>query len=104
MATNNDGWRAFLQATLGSTFGSVQDLTAAFLAKYPTGLDTAYVSKTTPSAAITTPAVAPAGGVGAAAGAYDTAANRDAAIATINGLKTSVDAIRASLLAHGITL
>lgn len=34
------------------------------------------------------PAVAPAGGTGAAAGAWDTAANRDAAIATINGLRT----------------
>lgn len=34
------------------------------------------------------PAAAPAGGTGAAAGGWDTAANRDAAIATINGLRT----------------
>lgn len=34
------------------------------------------------------PAAAPAGGTGAAAGGWDTAANRDAAIATINGLQT----------------
>lgn len=36
------------------------------------------------------PAAAPAGGTGATAGAYDTAANRDAAITTINGLRTNV--------------
>lgn len=34
------------------------------------------------------PAAAPAGGVGAAAGGWDTAANRDAAIVTINDLRT----------------
>lgn len=36
------------------------------------------------------PAAAPAGGTGAAAGGWDTAVNRDAAIATINGLRTAV--------------
>jgi hypothetical protein len=87
MATNNDGWRAFLQATLGATFGSVQDLTAAFIAKFPTGLDTAYVSKTAPSAAIVTPTAPSAAYVQAEATA----------------MKTAVDAIRASLLSHGIT-
>lgn len=50
--------------------------------------------KVLPAAATSTlivaalPAAAPAGGTGAAAGAWDTAANRDAAIATINGLRT----------------
>ena len=34
------------------------------------------------------PAAAPAGGTGATAGAYDTAANRDSAITTINDLRT----------------
>lgn len=34
------------------------------------------------------PAAAPAGGTGAAAGGWDTAANRDAAIVTINDLRT----------------
>lgn len=34
------------------------------------------------------PVAAPAGGVGAAAGGWDTAANRDAAIVTINDLRT----------------
>jgi len=47
-----------------------------------------------PSAAITD---APAGGTGAAAGAWDTAEHRDAAIAAIN-------AIIAALEAHGIVL
>jgi hypothetical protein len=33
---------------------------------------------------------APAGGTGATAGAYDTAANRDLMIATVNGLNATV--------------
>ncbi len=41
------------------------------------------------------PAAAPAGGTGATAGAYDTAANRDAAIVTINGLRTDVIELQA---------
>lgn len=40
------------------------------------------------------PAAAPAGGVGAAAGGWDTAAHRDATIATINGLVDAVTAIK----------
>ena len=43
----------------------------------------------TPASA-TVPAASPAGGAGTAAGAWDTSANRDAAIATINGLRTDV--------------
>lgn len=43
------------------------------------------------------PAAAPAGGTGAAAGGWDTAANRDAAIATINGLRTNVTNLQAAL-------
>lgn len=42
---------------------------------------------TSTAIATATPDAAPAGGTGAAAGAWDTAANRDAAIATINGLR-----------------
>lgn len=50
--------------------------------------------------AITLPAyvsggAAPAGGTGATAGAYDTAANRDAAITLLNNIRTA-------LIAHGI--
>lgn len=41
----------------------------------------------------TVPAAAPAGGTGAAEGGWDTAANRDLAIATINGLRTALTAL-----------
>lgn len=47
--------------------------------------DAAAATATTIAAAI--PAAAPAGGTGATAGAWDTAANRDAAITTINDLR-----------------
>lgn len=47
--------------------------------------DPAAITATTIAAAI--PAAAPAGGTGATAGAWDTAANRDAAITTINDLR-----------------
>lgn len=47
--------------------------------------DTAAATTTTTATAV--PAAAPAGGTGATAGAWDTAANRDLAIATINGLR-----------------
>ena len=47
---------------------------------------------TTQQAAVTSP---PAGGTGLAAGAYDTAANRDLMIASINNILTA-------LRAHGI--
>lgn len=45
---------------------------------------------TATSIAAAAPAAAPAGGTGAAAGGWDTAANRDAAITTINDLRTQV--------------
>jgi hypothetical protein len=44
----------------------------------------------------------PAGGVGATAGAYDTAANRDALIATVAELKAQVNALLARLRTAGI--
>lgn len=46
-----------------------------------------------------TAAAAPAGGVGAAAGGWDTAGNRDAAITTINNLRTRVNELEARLQA-----
>lgn len=56
----------------------------------------------------TVPSNAPAGGTGTAAGAWDTSADRDAAIATINALvtltselKTKVNALISSLSASG---
>lgn len=44
-----------------------------------------------------TQAAAPAGGVGAAAGAYDTAANRDLAIASINAARADIAALRTTV-------
>jgi len=44
-----------------------------------------------------TPNDAPAGGTGATAGAWDSSAHRDAAIATINGLVDCVDEIKAEI-------
>jgi hypothetical protein len=57
------------------------------------GLNTRFgkVADATNSAATDTlTANAPAGGTGATAGAYDSAANRDLMIATINGLNATV--------------
>lgn len=44
----------------------------------------------------------PAGGTGATAGAYDTAAHRDALIASVTALVADVAAIRAALVTAGI--
>lgn len=49
------------------------------------------------SSAATVPAAAPAGGAGAAAGGWDTAGNRDAAIATINGTRTLASELQTQL-------
>ena len=61
-------------------------------------------SKHTPPTLTTVSAVAPAGGTGTLAGAWDTAANRDAAIAQINNLRTRVTEIETALKALGILL
>jgi hypothetical protein len=53
-----------------------------------------------PQAALTPPAsAAPAGGTGTAAGGWSTAADRDAAIATINNLRTRLGEVEAALKA-----
>ncbi len=44
----------------------------------------------------------PAGGTGTAAGGWDTAANRDIAIATIIELKTRINALQAALRTAGV--
>lgn len=46
--------------------------------------------------------VSPAGGVGTAAGGFDTAANRDAAIVAINRNKVAIEEIKTALIAIGI--
>lgn len=43
----------------------------------------------------------PAGGVGATAGAYDTAANRDTLIATVAELKAQLNSLQAKLRTAG---
>ncbi len=53
------------------------------------------VVATDPDNAAVIPASAPAGGTGTAAGGWDTAANRDLAITTINGLVTAVTSLKA---------
>ena len=61
----------------------------------------AAAAATATAIAATIPAAAPAGGTGVAAGGWDTAANRDAAIVTINDLRTwivEVDADYEALL------
>jgi hypothetical protein len=55
-----------------------------------------------PTALTATVAAAPAGGTGTAAGGWDTAVNRDLAIATINNLKTRVDQLESKLQALGL--
>lgn len=48
------------------------------------------------------PSAAPAGGTGAAAGGWDTAPNRDAAITTINTMRTVLNELIVILRARGI--
>lgn len=48
------------------------------------------------------PAAAPAGGAGATAGAYDTAANRDAMIVTLNDTRTRLGELEARMQALGL--
>lgn len=50
----------------------------------------------------TAPSAAPAGGTGATAGAYDTAANRNAMIVTINDTRTRVGEVEAALQKLGL--
>jgi len=82
---------AYLDATAGTareTLGS-SELNALVLA--------------VPTAAVADVAgLAPAGGVGATAGAYDTAAHRDALIATVAELKAQLNSLLAKLRTAGI--
>ena len=48
--------------------------------------------------------VAPAGGTGATAGAYDSASNRNAMIAAVNNNRTRIAEIETALQAFGIVL
>lgn len=55
-----------------------------------------------PAALTAAAAAAPAGGTGTAAGGWDTAANRDAAITTLNNLRTRVNELEARLQSLGL--
>ena len=63
----------------------------------------ATASHPTAPAALTQVA-APAGGTGATAGAYDSAANRDLAIVSINAARTDVIALRAEVALYEIEI
>jgi hypothetical protein len=54
------------------------------------------------TAVVTVAGTAPAGGAGATAGAYDTAAHRDALIATVAEITTQFNALLAVLRTAGI--
>lgn len=78
---------------LNPTAGQAREATgtaeiAALLTALPTAAQADTASATATAIAAAVPAAAPAGGTGATEGAYDTAANRDLAITTINGLRT----------------
>ena len=62
--------------------------TAALNAALPVAAEADAAAATATAIAAAVPAAAPAGGTGAAAGGWDTAANRDLAITTINDLRT----------------
>lgn len=57
----------------------------------------ATVAAATSAPAAITALAAPAGGTGAAAGGWDTAGNRDLAIASINALRTDITALRTTV-------
>ena len=57
-----------------------------------------------PVAVTLTQVAAPAGGAGATAGAYDTAANRDLAIVSINAARDDIIAIKAALAEYDIVV
>jgi hypothetical protein len=86
---------AYLDATAGQareTLGS-SELNALILA-VPTVAVADLGALTATAIAAVVPAAAPAGGSGATAGAYDSAVNRDAAIVTINDLRTVVTELK----------
>ena len=67
---------------------AVADLGALTATAIAATIPSAAGALTATGIAAAVPSAAPAGGTGATEGAYDTAVNRDAAITTINGLRT----------------
>lgn len=89
MATKN---KAQVEAVLRKAFPGKQ---AAALANSIS--EGALAAQGVATAVAAVPAAAPAGGTGAAAGGWDTAGNRDLAIAAINGLRTDVIELQTQL-------
>ena len=107
-----DGVNFELGTSTGSKIGTATNQKLGFFNATPVVRPTAYTQTyatadkthaalTATAIAAVIPAAAPAGGTGTAAGGWDTAANRDAAITTINDLRTwavEVDADYEALL------
>jgi hypothetical protein len=67
--------------------------------------DPAAATASNPTApAALTQLAAPAGGTGATAGAYDSAANRDLAIASINAVRTDLIAARVEIATYEVAI
>lgn len=85
-------------AYLDTTGGAVRAAAAAAAAAENVSLLAAIPTAAVADVAGTTPA----GGTGATAGAYDTAAHRDALIATVAEIKTQLNSLLAELRTAGI--
>ena len=110
--TMGDAQNIILNATTGTKIGTATTQKLGFFGAAPivqagaytqtyATADKTHAAFTATSIAAVLPAAAPAGGAGTAAGGWDTAANRDAAITTINDLRTwavEVDADYEALL------
>jgi hypothetical protein len=84
------------------TAGAAQEALTAGAAG-PVEVEAAALVALIPQAAVADVAgTTPAGGTGATAGAYDTAAHRDALIATVAELKTQLNSLLAKLRTAGI--
>ena len=100
-----------LAGLIVSDIQSQPDQTAALIADLYSQIDALTMTVEQPGvdgwnrqpAQIAATAVAPAGGVGAAAGAWDTAAHRDTAIAYINNVGTRLASLETALKTVGIT-
>lgn len=68
-------------------------------------VDVVAATATNPAApAALSQVAAPAGGAGATAGAYDTAANRDLAIASVNAARDDIIALRAEVVTYEVAI
>jgi hypothetical protein len=82
------GFRNFVDRRVSLLAQATDEELTDILAALPTAAQSDVGALTATAIAAAVPSAAPAGGTGAEAGAYDTAENRDAMIATVNGLRT----------------